>query len=647
MSGARRARLLPTLAGLAAAVLLPAAALRAQDPVPRDTLPPEAEVVVDIPDEAVRADTLPEAGRPASAAADSLVPAPNFPRFPAARGGGFTAASWVFGPAELGRFHGLSLLELLDRIPGLPIVREGDFGRPAGVGAFGAGGGRLRVFVDGWELRALSAASPELQHIPLLDVEEVRITRGLAETRVDVQTLRLDDARPFARIEGAEGDFATRVLRGLFARPFGSRVMVYAGLDVAETGGFRRRSQVSQNTAMGRVSWLAAPGAWVQLDYRTTAIDAERTLVEGAALPRESFDRSELVLRARGRLGGALWLDAALGRSRVDRQANDEATPAASSSQAMLRAALDVPLGTLSAAARLHRGDADGYAADRAELAARAELVPRAWLAAWGEARAITAGGVSGGEVEVAGRAGPFGGASLFASAAAGSRGLPFARDTAFRIPTLAGAVNPAAPDSVLVEAVVFRTRESTLAGFRAGGEVARGSAVLGAAFVAQQLGAWVPFGFAYDRGLEPVDGGAVGALEGYLSLPLLWRPLRLDVHYTDFLGQPARPYLPARFGRAALEYHGVYRDGNLEPTLRAEVVARGAAVAPNPSTGAVDTALEPYALFNLYVQVRVLDVRAFWRMENVVNRTTAADVPGLPLPGNRSMFGVRWFFRD
>jgi hypothetical protein len=143
------------------------------------------------------------------------------------------------------------------------------------------------------------------------------------------------------------------------------------------------------------------------------------------------------------------------------------------------------------------------------------------------------------------------------------------------------------------------------------------------------------------------VDGGAVGGVEAYLSVPLVWRQLRLDAHYTDFLGQPARPYLPARFGRAALEYHWIYRGGNLEPTLRAEVIAHGSALGLNPATGAADLPTEPYALFSVHAQVRILDVRAFWRMENFVNRTTAADVPGLPLPGVRAMFGVRWFFRD
>jgi hypothetical protein len=633
---ARRA----ALAALAAA-LLPAAA-GGQEPTPRDTA---GEVRVEIPPEAVRADTLPDAGRPESAAADSLLPAPEFPVFPEPRSAGFGRAVWVFGPAELGRFHALTLLELLDRIPALPVVREGDWGRPAGVGPLGAGGGRMRVFLDGWELRDLAAASPDLQHVPLADVQEVRVTRGLAEVRVDVQTLRLADARPFAQIEGGEGDFGIQMLRGVFARPFGP-LMAHVGLDVSDTGGFRRASRFSRNTAFARVGWRLGPDRGLQLDYRSTSLDANRTTAQ-LPLPSTSFDRSELVLRGRARLGAGLWMDAALGRTVVEPAESDTLTPPAESVQAVLRAALDVPLGVVSGSARLHRSGGGGPAPDAAVLEVAADLAPSRRLGASAVARTLSVGGVAGLEVEATVRAAASRGIAVFGSVAGGSRGIPVRLDTVLRLPTLAGAVNPSAEDSVDVPAVVFPVRTSTLGGARAGIELSRGSGLLGVAFVTQEIERWMPFGFAYERGLAPADGGTVGAVEASLSVPLVWRQLRLDAHVTDFLAQPARPYLPRRFGRAALEYHWIYRGGALEPTLRAEAVVRDAALAPDPETGSLDRRTEPYAFLNLFVQVRVLDVRAFWRMENLVNRTDAEDVPGFALPGNRAMFGVRWFFRD
>ena len=168
-----------------------------------------------------------------------------------------------------------------------------------------------------------------------------------------------------------------------------------------------------------------------------------------------------------------------------------------------------------------------------------------------------------------------------------------------------------------------------------------------GAAFVAQDVDAVVPYGFWYERGLGPTAGETVSGVEAYASIPVIWRQLRLDATYTDFFTQPARPYLPARLGRAALEYHWVFRGGNLEPTLRAEMIARGPARTLDLATGTLAGTTEQYAIFNFLVQFRVLDVRAFWRLENAFNRDSAFDIPGLTLPGQRALVGGRGFFRD
>lgn len=647
-------RLRPALAG-AAAVLLSgtAAELRAQD-----TIPAVADTVtIPIPPEAVRADTLPDRVVTDSAAAaadtvppDSTLPAPNFPVFPEARTAGFSTAVWVFGPEELGRFHGLTLLELLDRIPGLVVTREGGAGRPAGIATLASGGGRVRIFMDGWEMRPLGSLSPDLQHVPLLDVQSVRVVRGLNETRIEVQTLRVADRRPYALVEGMEGDFNTRVLRGLFARPLGRRFNVQVGMDLVETAGFRRREDFNENTLFGRFSWLFGEDRGIQLDLRRTALDSERTLdgVGAGTLPRLSADRGEVILRARGRVAGGFWLDAAVGRSWEEPTAADSVTLARESLQGMVRAAVDVPFGSLVAAARLHRVDEEGFAADATELSARAELTPAPFVAAWGRVRAASVGGDAGVEAEAGARVGPFAGFSLFGAVAGGTRPLRFWRDSTEVVTTIGGAIDPSLPTLDTVPLVLFRGEDAAGGGFRAGAAWTRGTIAAGAAVVGHRVDAVAPFGFWFDRGRVPVDGGTVTGVEAYASFPVLWRQVRFDATYTDFLGSnPARPFLPARYGRAALEYHWVYRSGNLEPTLRAEVIGRDRTLTLNPETGAFDVYTEPYAVFNLFVQIRVLDVRAFWRMENVLNRDQAADIPGLTLPGVRATFGVRWFFRD
>lgn len=672
-------RLFPALAGLAAAAHLAAADLRAQDTIPA---PPDSAVTVPIPGEAVRGDTIPDAAKPDSVPADSTRPAPNFPVYPDARAAGFSAASWVFGPRELGRFHGLTLTELLDRIPGLVTTRGGGVGQPTGISTFAMGGGRMRVFLDGWEVRPLSATTVNLENIPLVDVAEVRITRGLHETRVDVQTLRMTDRRPFAQIEGGEGDFATRMLRGFFARPLGSKFMIHVGVDIVETQGFRRREEYTGNSGVARLSYAFTPDRALQVEYRTTGIDAQRQGASENEFPRESLDRGELLLRGRGRFfgtqtcadssaapatggdtvtvaadsasaqpacstTGGVWLDAAVGRSWSDPLEEDTISLARESVQAMLRATVDVPLGTLTGTARVHRVDEEGYAANATELSARAELTPVPWLAAWGEVRTLTHGGVTGLELEASGRAGLPGGFTVFGSLAAGTRGLRFWRDSTIVVRNLGHVLNPAIQELDTLPTVLFRDAESTASGFRAGAEWTRGSITAGAAFVAQDVDAVVPYGFWYERGLETASGETVSGVEAYASIPLIWRQLRLDANYTDFFTTPARPFLPARFGRAALEYHWIFRNGQLEPTLRAEVIARGPARTLSFETGGLDATTQQYAVFNFLVQFRVLDVRAFWRLENAFNREGAFDVGTLTLPGQRALFGVRWFFRD
>jgi hypothetical protein len=313
----------------------------------------------------------------------------------------------------------------------------------------------------------------------------------------------------------------------------------------------------------------------------------------------------------------------------------------------MLRATVDVPLGTLTGTARLHRVDEEGYAANATELSARAELTPTPWLAAWGEARTLTHGGTTGLELEASGRAGPWSGVTVFGSLAAGNRGLRFWRDSVQVVRNLGHEIDPRIPELDTLPVVLFRHTESTATGFRAGAEWSRGSILVGAAFLAQDVDAVVPYGYWYERGLSPVEGGTVSGIEAYASVPVIWRQLRLDASYADFFTAPERPYLPVRLGRAALEYHWVFRDGNLEPTFRAEVIGRGAARTLSLETGQLDGTTQQYATVNFLIQFRVLDVRAFWRFENAFNRESAFDIPGLTLPGQRALFGVRWFFRD
>ncbi|HET7322466.1 MAG TPA: hypothetical protein VFI96_08240, partial [Longimicrobiaceae bacterium] len=105
-----------------------AAAQTSPDTIPRDT------VIASIPPEEMAPDALP---------ADSLMRSqpvgqvtPSFPRFPDATPVGFAFGTWEWGEEELAHYHGFTLLQLLQRVPGLTLARAGQYGAPVGVGGF-------------------------------------------------------------------------------------------------------------------------------------------------------------------------------------------------------------------------------------------------------------------------------------------------------------------------------------------------------------------------------------------------------------------------------------------------------------------------------------------------------------------------------
>jgi hypothetical protein len=633
---------------LAAALgALAPAPLRAQEPrpVPRDTVPrPRPDTVqVAVPPEAVRADTLPDRPRADSAAADTLTPAPNFPGFPVAGPTGFGVGVWDFPREELARFHGLNLLELLERIPGLLITRSGNFGRPAGVSLLGAGGGRFRVFLDGWELRPLNGASLDLQRIPLVDVTAMRVERDLNEVRVDISTFRLSDSRAFAQIEGADGDANTRILRGFFSRPLGRRFLMQAGLDVTESAGFRGFDPFSFNTLMGRLSYQFRPDLGLQVDYRRTAIDTEQE-VPGGSVWAESLDRNELFLRGRGRFFRRLWLDAAIGRSGDEPTSADAVNAEVVSVQGYGRATMDIGIGNVSGAVRVHRGDDETFGASASEVSGRAVLAPLPWLSARGEVRLRTLGGEAGTETDLAVRAGPFAGVAVFGQLGAGVRAIPFLGDTVFARRTF-GSLIGRTPVAETDTFGIVRSIQPTLASLRAGAELARGPYQLGAAFISQDAETVASYGLAFDQGERVEDGGTVTAVEAYASVPAFSPNLRFDGWFVRRLDTGTRRYLPAYFGRGALEFRKIYREGNLEPLLRLEALGRGRTIVPS-LTDTTSVLTTRYTIVNVFLQIRIVDVRIFYRADNLFSQR-GAEIPGTQIPGTRQLYGLRWFFRN
>ncbi|MDQ3556070.1 MAG: hypothetical protein M3409_04745, partial [Gemmatimonadota bacterium] len=265
--------------------------------------------------------------------ADSLLPAAMLPEAPAPRAAGWGVGVWVWDREALLRFHGLSLLELLERVPALVITRAGGPGSPTGVAAWGVGGGRLRVFLDSWELDPLRTVDFDLQRLALADLEAVRVERWLGETRIHLFSFRLDAREARSRFEGGTGDLNTRLLRALFASPVGAANTVLVAGDIVDTDGARRQPFTS-GTVIARWTRQVADGTALELEYRQNGFDRGGTFSTAAT-------RRDLLLRGRSQLTRSLQLDAQLGRSSEDPRGVDTLLIARSAVQGGARALLD------------------------------------------------------------------------------------------------------------------------------------------------------------------------------------------------------------------------------------------------------------------------------------------------------------------
>ncbi|HEX2094809.1 MAG TPA: TonB-dependent receptor plug domain-containing protein [Longimicrobiaceae bacterium] len=637
---------------LVALLLLAApAALEAQQPpparpdtIPRrtrpDTLRPEQgdSVRLRVPAGEPPADTV-RTPQQDTVPADSLLPAPHLPAYPRPDTAGTWRGSWVWGREALARFHGISLLDLLARIPGVLITRGGGYGQPVAVSPFGAGGGRTRVFLDGWEVDPLGSATLDLQEVSLTELEEIRVERRLDELRIEVLPFRIQDRRPFSQVEMGVGDPAIRFLRTLYSDAVGERNVVTIGFDITDTERLRQQGPFSVSNIAARWSYRLSGRTGVQLEYRQTEVERADT-----AFP-ESAERGMLVLRGRMNPARGLFLDAMLGQSWRDPESEDRLRFRGGTTQLGLRALLRGRAGWVEGSARLREVTDQVYAAPTSDLTVRAGSRSIPGLELEGSARTAGLAGEAGTELQGSVRLGPFAGASLFASVAAGSRGAGMI----LRDSVVLTAHPPFLARQIELDTVpVFGSASSSLDGLRVGAEWSRGGALVGASLLRHDLDRFVPFGLGFGGDTAVTETTEATGFEAYLSVPFLRRIFLLEGWYTRWTDIGGRPFLPEDQGRAALEFHNLYYTGNLEPTFRVEVVRRGPALIPTAATlPGFPSPSRAYTMVNAFVQVRVIDVRAFVLVENAFNLRTAEEIPGRFLPPARAVYGVRWFFRN
>lgn len=630
---------------LAAALLGPADA-HGQRPVRRPPIPPPDTVAR--PDTLVRRDTtaveprdsvaaaVPDSASPAvpAPAAPDTTPIPQLPRLYAEAARDGEAGVWTWDQMALLASGALTLTDLLERIPGVTGVRYGFVGLPETVASLGSAG-NIELVLDGYVIDPLGAAALDLSRIELAELGHVRVERRLGGLRVEVESLSPRYNAPYSRIEAGTGYYRTNLLRGLFLTPHFLGGSVGLGVERLASEAF---GEPTENFS-GWAQWtLTGSRLGLQVEYRRGSISRQ-----GEAFGRFSGRRDDVVLRTRAALAPGLAAEAYVGRSTLDDGFHglaDTATVREAGVQAGLRAAYQggAVRATTSLRARTERGlpALDGEVSAGTTLGGLLALDGALRLTDWREGqRAASA--------TVRAQAGPFFGVRPVAEWFSGKSGTPWLADTA-GVPIL-----------------------TDRSGYRAGVEAAYGRLSLSAAGVVLEADAVPDPAVALGQPARLFPGGRVEGLEVAASIPTPWKALALEGAYSRWRGGDTWIYLPVETGRVGLALHTVpLSSGNLELIARLEARHRGAMAVPGfvradgggagtgDGTGADETAAPPLILevvpavttFDFYFQLRIKDVRAFVRWENLANQPFW-DVPGRLLPGQRLFYGVKWHFLD
>jgi len=583
------------------------ASLQAQvpDTVPparADTIPPETPARDTIP-----ADTVPEAPPPDPA---MLAPMEHV------GAAGWAHGVWEWNRQDLLRFPDLSLLHLLERIPGITPVRVASVGQPEGASVFGATAAGIRYEIDGFALDPLTVPTFDPARLPLLALASVRVERRVTGATVRLRTLSPTDPRPLSVIEAGTGDLRTNLFRGTFLGPNVLAGALAAGF---ESLGHQMVTGLTSNHTTGWMKWTwSRKSAGIQLEYRQTDLDRE------GAITAVSVARRDWVVRARHALGPVV-AEAYVGGSSVEDDLGDVVLREGSPQGGLrARAAVPGPFPVEATAALRLRGH-PRLPSQEVEVGGWAEPTP--WLG-------VGVDGIHGRWAEgsptshwaVRARAGPFLGLTAFASAAS-------ARDMLLS----------AAADPVIGGMEPGPGMDLERTGQRAGLELRHRGVQVGAAAVRVTADSVPGFGLAFDPTAPRFGGGEISGVEITARLPTGLAPVRIEGWLVSMDVPPVWLYTPAEHWRAALVYHHLpLPSGNLEIYGRAEHVVRGGMFVPGDE-GPVH--VDAYRASNIELTIRVITVRAFMRWQNVLNRPFQQDIPGFARPGQHIVYGVKWEF--
>jgi hypothetical protein len=208
--------------------------------------------------------------------------------------------------AQLFATGALTLVDLLDRIPGITTFRSGWLATPQ-TAMFNGDFRRVRVFYDGIEIDNLDNKSGgvlDLSTIQIWTLEHLSIERSASELRLYMRSWRVDNTDPYTRVDVATGNEETNLYRGFYGKRYESGgVLQFAGQQFGVTSP-RFSGSGDALSLLGRIG-IARKG-W-SIDGFVNRLHATRN-IERAALGRPpvlSLDQTTTNAYLRAAVGAA------------------------------------------------------------------------------------------------------------------------------------------------------------------------------------------------------------------------------------------------------------------------------------------------------------------------------------------------------
>jgi hypothetical protein len=133
--------------------------------------------------------------------------------------------------AQLFATGALTLVDLLDRIPGITTFRSGWLATPQ-VATMNGDFRRVRIFYDGLELDNLDNTTGgvlDLSTIQIWTLEHLTIERSASELRIYMRTWRVENTDPYTRVDVATGNEDTNLYRGFYGKRFDNGGVLQVG----------------------------------------------------------------------------------------------------------------------------------------------------------------------------------------------------------------------------------------------------------------------------------------------------------------------------------------------------------------------------------------------------------------------------------